>query len=132
MSTRTGYQGDHGWSTGKIWRHTGDMGIIAVLIAIAGLLAALAHDAYLAMLGSAANKKGLAGAPVAQFVRTRWKTAILATAGAAIGLLITGGDSFGADLVGALVAGGSGLVAINGVQKTHKQLNSGQAQLPPR
>ncbi|PWK83961.1 hypothetical protein C8D88_10941 [Lentzea atacamensis] len=108
------------------------MGIIAVLIAIAGLLAALAHDAYLAMLGSAANKKGLAGAPVAQFVRTRWKTAILATAGAAIGLLITGGDSFGADLVGALVAGGSGLVAINGVQKTHKQLNSGQAQLPPR
>lgn len=108
------------------------MSLIAALIAIAGLLAALAHDAYLAMLGSAANKKGLAGAPVAQFVRTRWKTAILTTAGAAIGLLITGGDTLGADVVGALIAGGSGLVAINGVQRTHKQLNSGQAQLPPR
>jgi hypothetical protein len=108
------------------------MGIIAALIAIAGLLAALAHDAYLTLLGSAANKKGLAGAPVAQFVRTRWKTAIITTAGAVIGLLITNGETFGADLIGALIAGGSGLAAINGVQRTHKQLNSGQAQLPPR
>ena len=108
------------------------MDIIAALIAIAGLLAALAHDAYLGMLGSAATKKGAAGLPVAQFVRTRWKTAILTTAGAAIGLLITNGDTLGADVFGALIAGGSGLVAINGVQRTHKQLNSGQAQLPPR
>ncbi|MFD5829830.1 hypothetical protein [Lentzea sp. NPDC060358] len=108
------------------------MGLIAALIAIAGLLAALAHDAYLALLGSAANKKGLSGAPVSQFVRNRWKTAIITTAGAAIGLLITGGDTLGADVIGALIAGGSGLAAVNGVQKTRKQLNSGQAQLPPR
>ncbi|SDN80915.1 hypothetical protein [Lentzea jiangxiensis] len=108
------------------------MGLIAALIAIAGLLAALAHDAYLGLLGSAATKKGLAGAPVSQFVRSRWKTAIATTAGAAIGLLITNGDPLAADVIGAAVAGGSGLIALNGVQKTHKQLNSGQAQLPPR
>ncbi len=108
------------------------MGLIAALIAIAGLLAALAHDAYLGMLGSAAGKKGASGAPVAQFVRSRWKIAILTTAGALIGLLITNGDTFAADLIGALIAGGSGLVALNGVQRTHKQLNGGQAQLPPR
>lgn len=108
------------------------MGLIAALIAIAGLLAALAHDAYLGMLGSAANKKGLAGAPVSQFVRSRWKTAIITTAGAVIGLLITNGDTLGADVIGALIAGGSGLAALNGVQTTRKQLNSGQAQLPPR
>ncbi|MDT7785451.1 MAG: hypothetical protein QOF58_3870 [Pseudonocardiales bacterium] len=108
------------------------MGLIAALIAIAGLLAALAHDAYLGLLGSAANKKGLAGAPVSQFVRSRWKTAIITTVGAVIGLLITNGDSPSADVIGAIIAGGSGLAALNGVQKTHKQLNSGQAQLPPR
>jgi hypothetical protein len=132
MSTGIGYQGDHGWSTEKIWGHTGHMSLIAALIAIAGLLAALAHDAYLGLLGSAASKKGLAGAPVSQFVRSRWKMAILTTAGAVIGLLITNGDSAAADVIGALIAGGSGLAAINGVQRTHKQLNSGQAQLPPR
>lgn len=108
------------------------MGLIAALIAIAGLLAALAHDAYLGLLGSAANKKGLAGAPVSQFVRSRWKIAIITTVGAVIGLLITNGDTVSADVIGAIVAGGSGLAALNGVQKTHKQLNSGQAQLPPR
>ena len=108
------------------------MGLIAALIAIAGLLAALAHDAYLGMLGSAAGKKGAAGAPVAQFVRSRWKAAIITTAGAVIGLLITGGDTVSADVIGALIAGGSGLAALNGVQRTQKQLKSGQAQLPPR
>ncbi|WP_199441826.1 hypothetical protein [Umezawaea beigongshangensis] len=101
------------------------MGIIAGLIAVLGLLAALAHDGYLAMLGSAAKKKAAAGAPIAQFVRSRWTTAGITTAIALIGLLITTGDGAALDVVGAIVAGGSGLLATQQLKTSHQRLSSG-------
>ncbi len=45
--------------------HSGGMGIVAALIALAGLLAALGHVGYLALLNNAARKKGASGAEVA-------------------------------------------------------------------
>jgi hypothetical protein len=103
----------------------GVIGLIAGLIAIAGVLATLAHDGYLTMLGSAAKSKGASGAPVAQYVRSRWTLAGVTTIIALVGLLITAGGALSGDIIGALIAGGAGLAAANSLQGTRRQLNSG-------
>jgi hypothetical protein len=101
------------------------IGLITGLIAILGVLAALAHDGYLAMLGSVAKSKRAAGAPISQYVRSRWTLAGVTTIIALVGLLITSGSGTSGDIIGALIAGGAGLAAGNALQSTRKKLNSG-------
>lgn len=104
---------------------TTTVGIIAFVIAIAGVLAALGHAGYLAMLNSAANKKGASGTPVGQYIKTRWPIAGGTTVAALFALLLTGAESVPVDVLAALLAAGSGGVAVKALQSTQQRYRSG-------
>jgi hypothetical protein len=98
-------------------------GLIAVIIALAGLVAALAHDGDLAMLGSAANKRA-GGEPIAQYVRGRWVLAGGTTAAGLLSLLLTTGGGF-ADTLAIILAAGTGVVATKALQSTREKFRTG-------
>jgi hypothetical protein len=99
------------------------LNVIAIIIAIAAVVATLAHAGYLAMLNSAANKRA-GGAPIAQYVRSRWPVAAVTIAGALLGWLFTNGGDF-LDVLGVLVAGGSGVTAVKALQSTQQRYRTG-------
>ncbi|SHL40042.1 hypothetical protein SAMN05443637_12712 [Pseudonocardia thermophila] len=101
------------------------IGIIAAVVAVAGLLVSAGYLGYLAMLNNAAKKRGLSGGAAAELVKSRWAVAGGATAAAVIGLMITSSSSIGADVLGLVLAGGAGVVAKKGLDSTRKQLGSG-------
>lgn len=98
--------------------------LIAVIVAIVGLLAALGHAGYLALLSSAANKRA-GGAPIAQYVRSRWAIAGGTTGAAVLALLLTMAPSIPVDVIAALLAAGSGGVAVKALQSTQQRYRSG-------
>ncbi|QRP45297.1 hypothetical protein [Amycolatopsis sp. FDAARGOS 1241] len=97
--------------------------VIAVIIAIASVLAALGHVGYLALLNNAAGKRA-GGAPVAQYVRSRWAVAGGTTAASLFAWLLTLGGT-GADIVAIVIAVGSGAVATKALQSTREKYRSG-------
>jgi len=98
-------------------------GLIAVIIALAGLVAALANDGYLAMLGSAASKRA-GGEPIAQYVRGRWVLAGGTTAAGLLALLLSSGGGF-AETLAIIVGVGSGAVATKALQSTREKFRTG-------
>jgi len=96
---------------------------IAVIIALASLVAALGHDGYLFMLGSAARKRA-GGEPVTNYVRSRWAIAGATTVGALVGLLLANGNIV-IDILSIVVSLGSGTVALNALQTTRTKFRSG-------
>jgi len=87
------------------------VGIVAGLIALLGLLVALGNAGYLAMLNSAARKRGLAGDSTAVYVKEHRGVAIGTTGVAVLGLLLTLGGSVPVDVLGAVLSAGGGLAA---------------------
>lgn len=96
------------------------VGLVAVLVALAGLLVALGHVGYLAMLNGAARKRGVAGGATADYVSGRWKVAGGTAAAAALGLLLTSGG-LPLDVLGLLLGGGAGVVAKGALDQTRGQ-----------
>jgi hypothetical protein len=99
------------------------LNILAVLISVIGLMAALAHDGYLALLGSAARKRA-GGGPIADYVRSRWVIAGVTTVVAVFALLLTGGGAF-ADVLALVAGAGSGVVATQALQSTRQRFRTG-------
>jgi hypothetical protein len=97
--------------------------LIAVIVALASVLAALGHVGYLAMLNNAAGKRA-GGAPVAQYVRSRWAVAGGTTAASLFAWLLTlGGPTL--DIFAIIVAAGSGVVATKALQSTRDRYRTG-------
>ena len=99
------------------------MGIVAFVVALVGLLAALANIGYLGMLSSAANKRA-GGEPIANYVRGRWPAAGGIAVAALIALLLTSGGLV-PDVLGILLGAGSGLAAKAALDTTRKRFRSG-------
>lgn len=100
------------------------MNFVAVIVVLAGLLAALAHDGYLAMLGSVARKRA-GGEPVSNFVRSRWLVAGGTTGVALLALLLVSADSTFLDVVALLGGGGAGFAAVKSLQSTQQRFRAG-------
>ncbi|MDQ3154294.1 MAG: hypothetical protein M3R63_22110 [Actinomycetota bacterium] len=96
---------------------------IALIIALVGLLAAVAHGGYLLMLSSAAGRR-TGGAPVTQYVRGRLPVAGVTVGVALLALLLTAGGT-GLDLLAIVAGAGSGGVAYQALQNTRARYRSG-------
>lgn len=101
------------------------VGIVAGLIALLGLLVALGNAGYLAMLNSAARKRGISGESTATFVKQRRGVAVGTTAVAALGLLLTLGGSVPVDVLGAVLAAGGGVAAKRALDGTRDRFRGG-------
>ena len=99
-------------------------GIVATVVALVGLLAALGHVGYLAMLNSAARKRGLAGGSTAEYVDGRWKVAGGTAAVAAVALLLTTGGVV-PDVLGLVLGAGAGVAAKQALDSTRARFRSG-------
>lgn len=100
------------------------VGIVATVVALVGLLVALGHVGYLAMLNSAASKRGVSGGATADYVSGRWKVAGGTAAVALLGLVLTGTDSIPVDILGLLVGGGAGVAAKQALDSTRTRFRS--------
>ncbi len=97
--------------------------LIATIVAILGLLAAVGYGGYLVMLSSVANKR-----PGASHLATDARKRLPAAGGIAlvglVALLLTGADNVPVDVLGLLVGGGAGLLAVNQLQGARRRLAS--------
>lgn len=90
--------------------------VIALVIAVSGLLAALANAGYLALLGSAASKRA-GTAAITQHVKGRVPVAAGTSVAGLLAVLIADG-SLAVNVLAVLLAVGGGTLATRSLQST--------------
>lgn len=95
-------------------------GIVATVVALVGLLVAVGHVGYLALLRNAAAKRGAAGGRTLDYVDAHWKVAGGTALVALLGVLLTSGGML-PDVLGLLVGGGAGVAAKKALDRTRSQ-----------
>ncbi|MGH3624443.1 MAG: hypothetical protein ACRDQ5_22100 [Sciscionella sp.] len=100
------------------------LGVVTAVVVLVGLVAALAHGGYLAMLESAANKRA-GGDPVSSYVRSRWPVAAVTTAAGLLGLLLSMGDGF-TDVIAILVGAGTTVASTKALEQTRQRFRTGR------
>lgn len=98
------------------------MNFIAVILALAALVTSLGNAGYLGLLGSAAAKRP-GGGEISAYVRGRLPLVAGTTVGALLALLFAQGGTF-LDILAALLALGSGAVAVRALQETRVRFAS--------
>lgn len=101
------------------------VGLVAFLVTLVAVLAAVGHAGYLGMLSSVARKRP-GGAPAVDFVKKRMPVAGVTLGVTLLAMLISSGDSVGADVVAMLLAGGGGVASVKALQGTQHRFRSGQ------
>ncbi|HEU0087290.1 MAG TPA: hypothetical protein VFQ77_06535 [Pseudonocardiaceae bacterium] len=99
------------------------LNLLAVLAALGGLAASLAHGGYLAMLGSAAKQRA-GGEPVSQYVRSRVPIAAVTVGVALLAVLLCSGGPV-ADVLAIVAGAGSGMLGYQALQDTRARYRSG-------
>ena len=100
------------------------VGLIALLVTVAALLAALGHGGYLALLRSSAKQRP-GGQPAVEFVKKRVPVAGGALAVALLALLVQNGG-VGPDIFAILLGGGAGATSLAALQTTQKRFRNGE------
>jgi hypothetical protein len=99
-------------------------GLVAAVIALVGLVVALGHVGYLALLNNAAKKRGISGGTTTEYVNARWKVAGGTAGVALLGLLLTAAPSIPVDLLGLLLGGGAGVYAKHALDSTRSRFRT--------
>lgn len=94
--------------------------LIAILVALAGILAVAGDSAYLMLLDKAAKTRGLAGAQVNRYVSSQWKTVGAVGGVSLLALLMTTGGTF-MDILAILLAAGAGTMAVGHLGKVRQK-----------
>lgn len=97
--------------------------LLAVLTALGGLAAGLAHGGYLAMLGSAAKQRA-GGEPVSVYVRSRVPIAAVTLGVALFALLLSAGGPV-SDIFAIVAGAGSGVLGYQALQDTRARYRDG-------
>jgi hypothetical protein len=99
-------------------------GLLAFLVALAGLLVTLGHVCYLAMLSSAANRHGMSGESTADYVRGQRSPAGALAVVALVGLACTVAGGGVVDLVGLVLGGGAGFAGYRALEGTRRRFRA--------
>jgi hypothetical protein len=96
------------------------LGVLAFLVALVGLLVTLGNAGYLALLSSAARRRGITGESTLDYVRARRAAAGGLAALALLGLLLTAGGVV-PDVLGLLLGGTAGVAGYRQLTATRRR-----------
>ncbi|WP_424189699.1 hypothetical protein ACOBQX_13590 [Actinokineospora sp. G85] len=99
------------------------MGLIALIVVIVAAIAVVGNVGYLALLGSAADKKGASGSAVSRDVKAQWPVAGAAAAGTLVAWLFSAGGPF-LDVLAIIIGGVSAVLASNSLSKVRRRYGS--------